>query len=97
MFSFNLTGINNIYKILDTEKIAFIIIALICSVPVVKIIRQKIKNKIRTPITEGQEIVITKKQMVTDTIEYLALTTIFLISIMYMTGSSYNPFIYFRF
>lgn len=93
MFSFNLAGINNIYKIIDIEKIVFLSIAIICSVPVIKTISQKLKDKIL--VNQNGEI--TAKQIAVDTVEFAVLISIFLISIMYMTGSSYNPFIYFRF
>lgn len=93
MFSFNFLGMNNIYKILDAEKITLIIIAIICSIPIIK----TIKNKIGMQTIEEHTIAVNKRQIISDTLEYIILVAIFLISIMYMTGSSYNPFIYFRF
>ncbi len=86
MFSFNFENMNLIHKILDVEYITFLIIAIICSTPVIKTIIQKVRGKLNE---KGKTIVNT-------TID-IALIIVFIIAILYMVGSSYNPFIYFRF
>ena len=85
MFSFNFTNNNMILKIIDAEHLFFIIIAIICCTPIICKVEKFINSKI------------IKNDVLFESISFISLLLIFNIAILYMTGLSYNPFIYFRF
>ena len=87
LFSFNFSAMsfNEILIYLESYYVYFIL-AIIFSTPVYYKLVEKIssvKNK--------------KLKLVLDIIHYLGLIVIFIITIMFLAYSSYNPFIYFRF
>ncbi len=87
MFSFNFQDTYLLLlKLFDREKIVFIILAMIFATPVLKKLLNKLKENSKVSIS-----------IITEIMEYTVLIIIFIISISYMTGSAYNPFIYFRF
>ena len=87
MFSFNFQDTYLLLlKLFDREKIVFIILAMIFATPVLKKLLNKLKENSKATIS-----------ITIETMEYTALIIVFIISISYMTGSTYNPFIYFRF
>lgn len=84
-FSFSAMSFNEILIYLESYYVYFIL-AIIFSTPVYYKLVEKIssvKNK--------------KLKLVLDIIHYLGLIVIFIITIMFLAYSSYNPFIYFRF
>ena len=89
MFKVDFTKVNQIYGVIDKEYMFFIIIGIIFSTPLIKKLNSLFNSKIKTEnnliivITEGMWIAI--------------LMSMFIISILYITGSNFNPFIYFRF
>ena len=85
LFSFNFENLNNILLIIDKEYLFFIIVAIICCTPLISYTSKKAKEKFKKAI------------FYIEIIEYFLLICIFIISILYMTSSLYNPFIYFRF
>ena len=87
LFSFNFSAMsfNEILIYLESYYVYFIL-AIIFSTPVYYKLVEKIssvKNK--------------KLKLILDIIHYLGLIVIFIITIMFLAYSSYNPFIYFRF
>lgn len=64
------------------HAIPFIVLAVIGSMPVFKIISEKIK---------------TDKSIWTNTIKDLSIVTVLVVSIMFLVGETFNPFIYFKF
>lgn len=87
MLSFNITefGISESLIYLESYYIYFIL-AIIFSMPTYYKIVEKI-DKIRKP----------KLKFTLQTLHYFILIVIFIITIMFLAYSSYNPFIYFRF
>lgn len=83
MISFNFSKFNIIYKVLDFEASVYILLAILFSMPIIKFISSKIKKR--------------KIYKYVNIMNDFLLIIVFYISIMYITGSSYNPFIYFRF
>lgn len=84
-FNFSAMSFNEILIYLESYYVYFIL-AIIFSTPVYYKLVEKIssvKNK--------------KLKLVLDIIHYLGLIVIFIITIMFLAYSSYNPFIYFRF
>ncbi len=86
MFVFNINGLEAIYSILNVENITFCIAAIIFSTPIISFIKNKICEKVKD-----------NNIWILEIIEFIILIIIFLLAILYMTGSSYSPFIYFRF
>ena len=83
MFSYNIKDINIFFSVLDNWKIFVLVLAVLFSVP--------FTAKINTlPVIQKH---ITAKKYA-DMVLY---TMLFIISIMFVSGSSFNPFIYFRF
>jgi alginate O-acetyltransferase complex protein AlgI len=85
MFSFNFKGFYLIYNAIDTQVITFLLLGIIFSTPIAKLIGDYLKEKLRSI------------KVVLELLWSLGLAAMFYISILYMTGSFYNPFIYFRF
>ncbi len=89
MFSFNFTGFYEINYVMSGEVIFYIIIGLIFATPIVKVMRKKL-----------DKYIFNKPLFYDDIIEIcfdFCRICIFLVSIFYMAGSGFNPFIYFRF
>lgn len=87
LFSFNFTemSLNELLVYLESYYLYFIL-AIIFSTPVYYKIIEKLKN-----MKDG------KLKIVLNIIHYTSLIIIFIITIMFLAYSSYNPFIYFRF
>lgn len=85
MFSFNFNSFYLIYNVIDSQAITFLICGIVFSTPIAKVIGRYISEKIKV-FQNGFKFIYD-----------LGLIAVFFISILYMTGSFYNPFIYFRF
>lgn len=83
MFTWNVENLYPFFKALDNWKIFTLLLALIFMTPIMKVVEEKINRVKSSVIAEGME--------------YLFYTVLFLISIMFVSGSTFNPFIYFRF
>ncbi len=82
MFILNSSSAYVFSQIVDSEALFYTVIGIICSVPVYQLYK---KNEV-FPKWQASRIV-----------HNITLLIIFGVSIMYMTGSSFNPFIYFIF
>ncbi len=85
LFSFNMNYIENTIIYIETYYIYFIL-SIIFSIPIYPYIINKITN-----------IKNKKLKILLEVLHYTFLIIIFIISIMFLAKSSYNPFIYFRF
>lgn len=82
MFTVNLNNINRIFFLLESENIVIFIVAIIFSIPLFKLFQNKLKN-----INKNMYYLV----------KDIFLAGVFLISILYIVGSDFNPFIYFTF
>lgn len=87
LFNFNITtlGLENARIYLETYYV-YLILAIIFSIPIYPYIINKINN------TKNKKL-----KIILELMHYGFLITIFIISIMFLAKSNYNPFIYFRF
>jgi len=85
MFSFNFQGFYSIYNVVDFEALVFICLGIVFSTPIARKLGEFIKNKVRA------------HDNLLELIWSFCLVPVFLVSILYITGSYFNPFIYFRF
>jgi len=89
MFSFNFQGFYAINHVMSVQTIFYTIIGVIFATPISRVIGENLKKYLY-----GKSIIYK------DVMEILGdtcLAFIFIVSILYMTGSGFNPFIYFRF
>ncbi len=84
MFSFNKWGWLNAVAHLDGYSLAIIVIGIVLSIPIVPTIRKKIEN------TRGGDTAVA-------ILRGVGMVALLCYSILCLTGSDYNPFIYFRF
>lgn len=85
LFSFNMDYMENFIIYIETYYVYFIL-SIIFSIPIYPYIIDKISN-----------IKNNKIKIIFEILHYSFLIIIFIISIMFLAKSSYNPFIYFRF
>ncbi|KPU43694.1 peptidoglycan O-acetyltransferase [Oxobacter pfennigii] len=90
LFSFNLSGTSYVLRVIDNESIFIIIIAIIFSTPIYNYLKDTIE---RTFISKINSIA----YLIARISYNFALILIFIVSILYMSGTDFNPFIYFRF
>lgn len=82
MFILDLNNGNRVFYLLESENIVILIIAILFSTPLVKLVKNKLQNQnIRSYYL----------------LKDIYLVFIFCISILYIVGSDFNPFIYFTF
>jgi len=85
MFSFHFQGFYSIYNVVDYEALAFVCLGIVFSTPIARNLGKFIKNKVGS------------HDNLLELIWSFCLIPVFLVSILYITGSYFNPFIYFRF
>ncbi|MFW6679567.1 MBOAT family O-acyltransferase [Lacrimispora sp. AGF001] len=87
MFVFDMQHMEYFYLDLDSFTIFIIILGVVLSTPVVPLIKSRIKSWIQGTMVNSLGIILVD-------INYLFL---FIVSIIFVVGSKFNPFIYFRF
>lgn len=90
MFSFNFQDANILYTVIDSETLLWITLAILFAMPTLQFIKSKI-NIMAEYIQIGS---------IKETLRIIydfGIIMVFILSCFYMTGSSFNPFIYFRF
>jgi alginate O-acetyltransferase complex protein AlgI len=84
MFNFGNIGLDSAISLTDRLTLFVFVAALILSTPVIPYIKEKL-------------LIVKYGSAVSDTLILCGVTVLFSLSIVFLTGSDYNPFIYFRF
>jgi alginate O-acetyltransferase complex protein AlgI len=84
MFNFGNIGLDSAASLIDRLTLFIFVAAIIISTPVVPYIKEKLLS-----VKYGHTV--------SDTLILCGVTVLFTLSIVFLTGSDYNPFIYFRF
>lgn len=83
MFTWKSENLYSFFRALDNWKIFALLLAFIFMTPIIKTVEERVYAMGKTEFTKNME--------------YIIYTVLFVISVLFVSGSTFNPFIYFRF